>query len=289
MSTWIGTPDDRLSLRSAQALLADAARQAARPSWIWIVGLFFPSVLVVPAVGFRAVQSGASDSLAALMWLSFVPILLPPLVRMVVGLARLAEPRRWNEAVASRGAARLSDLWAQGLGITASTLGLWLCVLLLDLSILGLGLFVFWALGGDEHDWRAYLIGGPFLLFCCAYATVVSVLFQLSLQSLAQNQRGVVSALQHGWRLARNDGWATFRAALLDFGLSAVLGSLAALVGFEPFWCFSSVTSILYACLSGIVGVARALYWARIYRVLGGLAPEDGVPGLEAGTAPTEH
>ena len=28
------------------------------------------------------------------------------------------------------------------------------------------------------------------------------------------------------------------------------------------------------------VGVTRASYWARMYRELGGLSPEDGVPGL---------
>jgi hypothetical protein len=32
--------------------------------------------------------------------------------------------------------------------------------------------------------------------------------------------------------------------------------------------------------------VTRACYWARAYRALGGLSPEDRVPGLSAGAAP---
>jgi hypothetical protein len=38
--------------------------------------------------------------------------------------------------------------------------------------------------------------------------------------------------------------------------------------------------------LTAIAGVARALYWARVYRALGGLTPEDGVPGLPQLEAP---
>jgi hypothetical protein len=30
----------------------------------------------------------------------------------------------------------------------------------------------------------------------------------------------------------------------------------------------------------GFAGTTRACYWARTYRVLGGLSAEDGVPGL---------
>jgi hypothetical protein len=32
--------------------------------------------------------------------------------------------------------------------------------------------------------------------------------------------------------------------------------------------------------LTGFAGVTRAAYWARAYRALGGLSPDDGVPGL---------
>ena len=35
-----------------------------------------------------------------------------------------------------------------------------------------------------------------------------------------------------------------------------------------------------WVLLTGFAGVARAGYWARAYRALGGLSPDDGVPGL---------
>jgi hypothetical protein len=212
--------------------------------------------------------------------LSLVPLFFPPLVRLVVGLARLASPRNWNECVDSHGRARLRDAWKSGRGLLLSALGLWLCVLLLDLVVLGLGLAVFVTLGADEGDWRAYMLGGPLLLLCCIYAAVVSVLFQLALQSLVQNQRGVASALQHGWRLAQLDAWATLRAALVDCALSAALAALGFLVKHASALCFMTPAVVAYVLLTAIAGVARALYWARVYRALGGLTPEDGVPGL---------
>ena len=286
MSTWIGNPADRLSLRAAQSHFAEAARDAARPSWLWLVGICYPSVLVVPALGFRALQTGAADSLLTLVWLTFAPMVFPPLVRLIVGLARLAEPRRFAPCVEAHGRARLRDAWREGRGLVLPTLGLWCCVLLLDLALLSASVLVFQLLGGGERDWRAYLIGGPMLLFACAYAAVVSVLFQLALQSLAQNQRGVVSALQHGWRLARHDGWATARGALIDVASSMVLAVIGALIEKSAFTCLSFVAGAPYVGLMGILGVARALFWGRLYRVLGGLAPEDGVPGLAPDPSP---
>ena len=282
MSTWIGKPGDRLSVRDAQTMLADAARAAARPSWIWLAGFFYPSVLVVPAVGVRAAQTGLGETWEALLAWTLTPLFVPPIVLLVAGLARLASPRNWSERVAQHGRLRLRDAWTAGRGLFGATLGLWLCLLLLDLVVLGIGLIVFRSLGGHE-DWRAYVFGGPLLLFCCVYAVVVSVLFQLALQSLAQNQRGVASAIQHSWRLTQNDSWATLRAALVDCALSAALAGLSFLVSFGGTWNFAPL-SLAYLVLTAIAGVARALYWARVYRALGGLTPEDGVPGLATAT-----
>jgi len=259
-------------------MLADSARAAARPSWIWLAGFFYPSVLVVPALGVRAAQTGIGETWEGLMAWTLTPLFVPPIVLLVAGLARLASPRNWTECLAKHGKVRLRDAWGAGRGLFGATLGLWLCLLLLDLVVLGIGLFVFRGLGGHE-DWRAYVLGGPLLLFCCIYAVVVSVLFQLALQSLAQNQRGVASAIQHSWKLTQNDSWATLRAALVDCALSAALAGVGFLVTPGDSGQFSPL-GLPYLVLTAIVGVARALYWARVYRSLGGLTPEDGVPGL---------
>ena len=67
--------------------------------------------------------------------------------------------------------------------------------------------------------------------------------------------------------------------ALCYCALSAALAGLSFLVSFGGTWNFAPV-SLAYLVLTAIAGVARALYWARVYRALGGLTPEDGVPGL---------
>ena len=259
-------------------MLADSLRLAARPSWIWLVGFVYPKVLLVPMIGLRTALSSWTHRDGFEVGGTLLPFLLPPLMLLVVGLARLSSPRTWNDCVARNGRVRLRDALAAGRGLFGSTLGLWTCVLLLDLSVLGLGATVFISLGGDGHGWRAYLVGGPLLLFCCIYAAVVSVLFQLALHSLAQNRRGVVSALQHAWKLTQNDSWATLRAALVDCGLSAVL----AILSFSP----SGSVVLAGVVLGAIAGVARALYWGRVYRALGGLTPEDGVPGVSVEAQP---
>lgn len=262
-------------MRRAQSALADSLRLAARPSWIWLVGFIYPKVLLVPMIGLRTAFQGWTHREASAVSGSLLPLALPPLMLLVVGLARLSSPGNWSRCVERGGRVHLRDALKEGRGLFGSTLGLWLCVLLLDLAVLGFGLVVFDSLGGEQPGWRAYVFGGPLLLFCCAYAAVVSVLFQLALHSLAQNRRGVVSALQHAWRLAQNDPWATFRAALVDCVFSGVI----ALLGLVD----TDVVVFLVGCLGAIAGVARALYWGQVYRELGGLTPEDGVPGIAAG------
>ncbi len=279
MSTWIGNPGDRLSLREAQAALAESAHLAARPSWIWLAGFLYPSVLLLPAIGARAATAGLEDQKLADTLAALLPFLMPPLMLIVVGLARLSAPKHWNDCVTRHGRARLRDALAAGKGLLWSTFGLWLCVLLLDLTVLGVGLLAFQWRSPGRPDFILYLVGGPLLLFCCAYAAVVSVLFQLALHSLAQNRRGVVSALQHAWKLAQNDPWATFRAALVDCALSFVLWSILA-AGSHFNSGIALLITAAHVMLTAIAGVARALYWGRVYRALGGLTPEDGVPGL---------
>jgi hypothetical protein len=123
----------------------------------------------------------------------------------------------------------------------------------------------------------------PIVLVLAGYAIVLSVLNQFALHSLAHNRRGVYSALLHGWRIMRNDGWATTRALLVDLillttiflGWTAVFG-IGGTFG-KPGHKLALAVNLV---LTGFAGVARAGYWARAYRALGGLAPDDGVPGL---------
>ena len=79
-----------------------------------------------------------------------------------------------------------------------------------------------------------------------------------------------------------SDAWATSRAVLVD---------LLILVATVSIWLFlkgpleilpmgESLVSLTRYALIGFAGVARAGYWARAYRALGGLSPDDGVPGL---------
>jgi hypothetical protein len=111
----------------------------------------------------------------------------------------------------------------------------------------------------------------------------MAVLTQLALHSLAHNKRGIGSALLHGWRIMRHDVPATVRAVLVDVLLTVAILLVTTMVG--SVIPLDAVDWMLSITLAGFAGVARAAYWARAYRALGGLSPDDGVPGLPAAPA----
>jgi multisubunit Na+/H+ antiporter MnhE subunit len=81
----------------------------------------------------------------------------------------------------------------------------------------------------------------------------------------------------------RNDGWATARAVLVDLLLFATVATIwGAVSEMTRFLGHTGLTiaAIVKLVLTGFAGVTRAGYWARAYRALGGLSPDDGVPGL---------
>jgi hypothetical protein len=213
-----------------------------------------------------------------------------PAFRLVAGLARVSPPEAWREACGNRRAPRLRTLWKNGSGMTLSTLGLWLQLVLMVAGALLLILLPaelatrpLVAAHGTPEALRwimAALLIGPIVLFFACYVLAVSVLCQLALHSLAHNRRGVGSALLHGWRIMRHDPWATARAVLVDLVLTLTVLVL--------WWVLSTIVQVdwlgivLFVLLTGFAGVARAGYWARAYRALGGLSPDDGVPGLHA-------
>ena len=50
MSRLIGDPGERWSLQRAVDALAESARCAGRPGWIWVAGLFYPSLILTNEV-----------------------------------------------------------------------------------------------------------------------------------------------------------------------------------------------------------------------------------------------
>lgn len=296
MSTLIGLDHERWPLARAIDALGDAARQAGPPGLIWVAGLFYPAIsLSLGNSGEFAliqVREAAAEhttwNIGALRdpWMGtplvFLPLLLPFVMRLIVGLARISSPQRWSELTATRRAPRLRDAWRAGEGLSLSSFGLWLqlIVMLLGAALVLIAPPFFFLRGLElrgDTPWERGLLAilmGPFIAVLLIYGLLLSVLYQLALQSLAQNRRGVASALHHAWRIARNDPWATARAVVVDFMLyltSVVLCVLLTLT------CIGAPFTVF---ILGFAGTTRACYWARTYRVLGGLSAEDGVPGL---------
>jgi hypothetical protein len=315
MSSLIGIHGDRWSLPRAIDAMVDGARQASKPGLHWVAGLLYPSVVLgfsatAPGVlssvfdhlGFSPhanwwdVGSGSGSAVLDSLYATVagpccIGILLFPMFRFVAGLARIGPPEAWHEACAGRRVPRLSAVWRAGVGLTSSTLGLWiqfeimmfaaLFVLALPAAAVARSLL---HAGGTLHDTSplkiviACTLLGPVALFFLLYTLSISVMTQLGLHSLAHNRRGVGSALLHAWRIMQHDAWATARAIVVDVVLSASILLIWKL--FDTIVPVDWLSMTVYMVLMGFLGVARASYWARAYRALGGLSPDDGVPGL---------
>lgn len=274
----------RWDLSRAVDALGLAARQAGRPGLIWFAGALYPSwTPFEQALNWTVKRSG--DETAIALGLLSIPLWLVIAPRLMAGLARLAHPEDWRRAAGAPGAAPgLRQAWRAGQGSILSVLGLWvlltgMLLLVLVVVLAPLGLF------NDRFphnlDAGAGIALAPLLLFLAAYAAVLSILHQLALHSLVRNRRGVASALVHAWRIARNDPRRTFQAMLPDMVLAITIAGATWLL--TNLTGRSAIVLPLVLALHGFMGVARAAYWAQAYRALGGLAPEDGVPGLELG------
>jgi hypothetical protein len=171
VSVLLGRPDDRLSLPRAVDALRDAARRAGRPSWLWLAGLFYPSLnlnvdllrgilalvqevtgIEVPlagemgrfitlfAPGIPGVNLGARGGHRFELVLGLLPILLLS-YRLIVGLAKVSDPLHVGsvalmEPVSQSGrqaerAVPLRRVWREGNGLALMGLGLWGTLLLL--------------------------------------------------------------------------------------------------------------------------------------------------------------
>jgi hypothetical protein len=284
----VGAHHGRWSLQRAVDAFVDAGRQASRPGWIWLAGLFYPSLSfgflnygyevrteVDRDLGTVAVRDALSSFGAGFaMTLLFAPIVM----RLIVGLARVATPSVWGTLAADRRPPPLRAAWDAGQGHTLAALGLWLQLVVMVFAALALLIlppfFFLRGTGLAEGSWPFLLLIGPFVAVWLLYGLLLSVMYQLSLHSLAQNRRGVSSALVHAWRIVRHDPWATVRATTVDLLLSL---AIAIVVTGLFVSCIGSPLAVL---LVGFAGTTRAAYWARAYRALGGLSPDDQVPGL---------
>lgn len=320
MSLLRGDPDSERNLAHAADRMAAAAREGARPGWIWVAGFVYQNLNLGWAfsvvVGWPVLSAalpeaervfgylaGSTDRplgevvriLAGNASLGTVTTLLlfPVLFRLLSGLAA-------QLAVRDReGHPTLRRAWRAGKGMWRSAAGLWLQVVLMMLgaALLFVGptsaLVRFAEIQTDE-------LLGVFLTGICIalilfYGFVLTILFQIGLHSLVRNRRGVGSALLHSWRIVRADPGATARAGLVDLALLAGLLVVWALYGVA-----ATIAGVLLPdlvelflalpelALLAIAGFARCAYWARTYEVLGGLSTGGLTAGADevAGLAP---
>lgn len=307
----VGSARERWGFAPILDALRDAARRAGTPGWIWLVGITYPGLnlsvdlvrcvlgMIESATGIAMPGSTSAGNLvflfgpptfregATLLEVGAYALVLFPvyllLYRLIVGLAKSSDP-----ASNRSGPIRLGTIWHEGKELGASACGMWLLlfVLLVGVTLFLLGPLVTLVHVFELERLNPLLIGLilPILFLVLSYATVLQVLNQLGLHSLAHNRRGVASALTHAWRLVRGSPWSAARATLIDFGLFlALIGtSLAIQSSVEDGSDLRTLVShALQLTLHGFVGVTRAGFWARAYRALGGLSADDRVPGLE--------
>lgn len=298
MSSLRGLPGERWTLAHAVDAMADAVRQVRRPALVWLVGHVYPGMSLLAGSGSVwtiaiAGSPGEIDDERVGVAFGFGVLSAIFLSRFIAGAAALGAPEAWARARGSRRSARIRDVWRAGKGLHWSALGLWVQTLvmlaLVSLVCLGPPLYVLeHTLGIDprssseEQVVMAAVVLGPFVGLVLAFAFVLTVVYQLALQSLVHNRRGVTSALVHGWRIARAEPWATTRAVVVDFLLTVTVTLLW--IAMSILLVATCIGSVLFwappLLMTGFAGLARAAYWARVYRELGGLSPEDQVPGL---------
>jgi hypothetical protein len=307
MSTIIGEAHEHWSLARAIDALGAAARQAGPPGLLWLAGLVYPSLVLAPGSSAEGVVT--SEDLP-LHWYSpdpwfnvpliLIPLVLPLIARLWVGLARISTPEQWASLTAERRFPRriptLGDAWRAGRGLTLSAFGLWLqLVLLITLAfavLIAAPALVVVFLTEAVSTWftAAFVLLLPLVALLVFYLLMLSLLFQLALHSLAQNRRGAASALIHAWRIVCNDPWATARATVVDFLLHlTVWFTIWAATALLALTCVGlALAPVVWVALPAFMGVTRACYWARAYRALGGLSADDRVPGLDPGSGGLE-
>lgn len=208
-------------------------------------------------------------------------LLALPFARLLAGLQAIAPPRAWSALEREYGRARLRDAWRAGQGLATSSFALIFAPQLLLIgalfALLGPLVMLLNLLAVESFGPLIALALLPLLVALSGYAVLLVVLCLLALHSLAQNRRGAASALVHAWRLVRNDPWASARAGLADLLLASTVFFAHQALLHTPV-----ISELGLVLLTGLTGVARACYWAKVYSALGGLGPADGLPGSGA-------
>ncbi len=306
MASLFGNPNERWPLSRAVDALVASARRAGFPGLLWSVGLVYPSlglglgvvrdileiVGATTEVSFELLRDWGIERFltrpdplpgpGTLLSLgdsgeigesALKLVLLVPIARLVVGLARLTDLETWRRASSGRRPPKLRAAWRGGKGLGASAFGL---ILTFPLLFFGAVLFLLGpvVLLLNLLDVPRYLssvlalVLMPVGAVVLGYGILLQVLVQLALHSLARNGRGSASALTHAWRLVRNSPWSAVRATVVDLALQCTI-LVVAVVLEQLFETFGVAVAWLLWCF---VGVTRAGYWARTYDALGGLS-----------------
>jgi hypothetical protein len=308
-STW--------TLPSSIDALAAAARQAGRPSSAWLAGIAYQLVVLGwfsgaavagPVLQGSFMEVGAEFlSEGPLRW-SWLPglehlaialrrhpanaLFLLPLIlllfRVTAGLILLTPTGARGERTAR--VPGLRKAWRGGRGATLSGLALWVqfVLMMFGATLLFVGpaqLFVRFV-HLDKFGALTAILAGVLIGLLMVYSFLLSILFQIALHSLVRNRRGVGSAVQHAWRIARNDPMGAGRAAAADAVLTTTVVVLQ--VGLTMVTALLNLPQVVLwvptVALLGFAGLARCAFWAQVYQALGGLSTlEEGMPG---GAAP---
>ena len=316
-------------LRSALQMMLTCIQRVSRLKWFLISGLAYQSVVLggtfgvivfapvmdraLPGVS-RAILEKLGRTLQAVPELDslfnqglemgfvssvFFVLFAPILFRLAAGLGGLSSQDHWDKARGGRPMPTLRAAWKAGRGFSRAGLGMWLLfpLMMFIATVLFVGPIHLFMGSTDLSGLRflGTLIAGGLIVLLMAYSFLLSILFQLSLQSLVRNQRGVGSAIQHAWRLVKAGPKRVIRATAVDMALllaTVILhltllftlpGSDTSFAGLstqepnpvslqEPSSWISLPVSLAIAILYGVMGCARSGFWARAYFTLGGIS-----------------
>jgi hypothetical protein len=121
----------------------------------------------------------------------------------------------------------------------------------------------------------AWLVSLALTVFVVAYGLLAGMVVQLGAHSLARNGRGVLSALQHAWRLLRARPWRAVRWALPAIVLTLLVHRIGPGLELDDTRALGLAPVFV---LRAFAGAVTALYFARAFVALGGLATLGAVP-----------
>ncbi|MFT5732864.1 MAG: hypothetical protein ACJAZN_000777 [Planctomycetota bacterium] len=276
----------------ASRVLRDAVRRAPLPSLsglcyeimglAWFLGvtaglavlslLFDDLSLVSQAVGPLFTIPSVMENVDAL--LIAIPIVFVAM-RIAAGLATIA-----SEGVGQGGGANAWRAWKLGKRATLSSIGIAAQIfgMMTAATLVLLTPLVFFAsvVGKDTLGLFGVVLSGLALAFMLVYGAALGALHELSMASLVRHNRGVGSAILHGWRLMRARPLSGQRMAAAEFSSRIIVVGLAVTIGRVAGWAWGMSVLILFGAL---VGGLRCHAWSLAYPRIGGLArvqPSDG-------------